>query len=566
MRLPCARRHNKSAIFFTLYIPWTILPWAQAELQADIEYKFVLESNSAPEETLQRPRDAIGGAGLRAQGNRLFVAHPENELVKTRSDSNIWRYPDIAPLSLRFASDDSTHEVDHRGVTGKDYERTAQASEDAQEGSKPESAADLFGLEEEEEPKERRAWEITGYYQNELAYTHPEPDHFSKFRNTLQIGSQGRLSDRVRWTATGRIVYDPIYDLDDFYPPDVEDDQEIEAQIRDTYVDIAGDWEFRLGRQHIVWGEVLGFFIADVVSARDFRDFRGIDLEQLRIPQWAARGEYFQGDLHLEVVWIPYTSYDDIGEFGAEFYPLQLPPPSGFDLRVLDEDTPHGFSESGYGFRLSYLLKGWDGSLFYYSSMDRSPAFERRIAADSPSTLLVRPIHERIHQLGGTLTKDVGVAVFKAEAVYTRDRLFSVRDLSDPDGLAEKDSVDYVLSLDFAFAQETRLNLQFVQQWIPDHVSSLAQDNTEGNVSLFLSTRAPHPRVEPQLFFVRNVDRNEWLLRAQILWEINQNWYVNAGVDVFEGPNGGTLNDPKTGLIGQFDAKDRVFYELRYTF
>jgi hypothetical protein len=427
---------------------------------------------------------------------------------------------------------------------------------DTGDETKSESREDLFGLEDEEkQAKQQRGWNITGYYQNELAYTYPDPSHYSKWRNTLQLGSKGRFSDRVSWKASARVVYDPIYDLDDFYSEDVEDDQGFYGQVRETYLDIAGNLDFRLGRQHIIWGEVLGFFIADVVSARDLRDFRGTDLEQVRIPQWAARGEYFKGDFHAEAVWIPYMTYDDIGVFGAEFYPLQLPPPPGFSVRVLDEDQPHDLSDSAYGARVSYLFKGWDSSLFYYSSMDRSAAFERGIAADSPSTLLFRPIHERIHQLGGTLTKDVGQAVFKAEAVYTKDRLFSVNDVSNPTGLIKEDSVDYVLSLDFAFAQETQLNLQFLQQWIPDHVPTMTQEKTESNLSVYVSTRAPHPHVQPAAFWVRNLDRNEWLLRAQLLWEINQNWHVIAGVDVFEGEDdAGTLDNPKSGLIGQFDA------------
>jgi hypothetical protein len=60
-----------------------------------------------------------------------------------------------------------------------------------------------------------------------------------------------------------------------------------------TDVSTGGNWEFRLGRQHVVWGELVGAFVADVVSARDMREFilPEPELQMLRIPQWAARAE-----------------------------------------------------------------------------------------------------------------------------------------------------------------------------------------------------------------------------------------------------------------------------------
>ena len=71
--------------------------------------------------------------------------------------------------------------------------------------------------------------------------------------------------------------------------------------MRETYLDVsAGDWDFRLGRQQIVWGEMVGLFFADVVSAKDLREFVLPDFDYLRIPQWSVRTEYFKGDFHGE--------------------------------------------------------------------------------------------------------------------------------------------------------------------------------------------------------------------------------------------------------------------------
>ncbi len=104
----------------------------------------------------------------------------------------------------------------------------------------------------------------------------------------------------------------------------------------ENYLDFsAGSWDFRIGAQQIVWGEVIGLFFADVVSARDMRDFLLPSFEVMRIPQWAARAEYFAGDAHVEFVWIPVPTFDRIGKPGADFYPAPLPSPTPSTVAAL---------------------------------------------------------------------------------------------------------------------------------------------------------------------------------------------------------------------------------------
>ena len=88
------------------------------------------------------------------------------------------------------------------------------------------------------------------------------------------------------------------------------------------------------------------------------------------------------GDSHVELVWIPFQTFDDIGKPGADFYPVRLPSPTLPDRRAsafLNPDnagadavaTPH------YGVRANTLLDGWDLAAFYYRSFDVSPTFYR---------------------------------------------------------------------------------------------------------------------------------------------------------------------------------------------
>lgn len=262
---------------------------------------------------------------------------------------------------------------------------------------------------------------IKGFLQFEAARTVSTPEHWSKLRSRAELGSTGKLGDGLKWKLGARFDYDFAYGAADFYPADVRENQRYGIELRENYLDYsAGNWEFRFGKQHVVWGEMVGLFFADVVSARDLREFVLPEFDQMRIPQWAARAEYFGDDLHAEVLWIPIASYDNIGKPGADYYPM----PQGQNVRYLSEQRPRrDASNMNYGIRISKLLKGWDISGFYYRSSDVSPTFYRQFDG---LTATYQARHDRIHQYGATLSKDFGDVVFKTESVYTHGRSFNV--------------------------------------------------------------------------------------------------------------------------------------------
>lgn len=413
------------------------------------------------------------------------------------------------------------------------------------------SAEDLFGL---KDIKPQTSPRLTGFYQSTLAYTWPTPGHLSNFRHILELATEGASGSRFKWKLSGRLDYDAVYDLDDYYPPNVKDEQRFEASVRETYADISlGNWDFRLGRQHIIWGEMVALFFADVVSAKDLRQFILPDFDVMRIPQWATRAEYFRGDFHAEAIWIPYPTYDDIGVPGSEFYPYPALPPPGYGLAFRDEEKPN---DSNYGLRLSYIQSGWDVSAFYYASRDLSAAFSRSIVTSPAPLFVYQPVHERIQQYGVTLSKDFLDMVLKAEAVYTLGRLADVNDLSDADGLVKQDVADYVVGLEYALPARARLNLQLFQRWYPDHIPSMSAETVESGASVYLSGH--WGRLEPQLMVVGSLNRGDWLIRPRVVWELGPKWRWSNGVDVF----GGSRN----GLFGRYDNSDRVYSEIRYTF
>lgn len=405
----------------------------------------------------------------------------------------------------------------------------------------------------------RPASDWKGFIQGELARTIDSPVHWSKMMIRAELGKQGRFNEDVKWKLSGRADYDAAYDLFDYYPGPVRRDQRFNFYLRENYLDISsGNWDYRLGRQHVVWGEVVGLFFADVVSAKDMREFILPDFDVLRIPQWAARAEYFKNDFHAELLWVPVASYDEIGKPGADFFPYAPPAPPGYATVYRNEVRPaRTLENTNYGIRLSTLTHGWDLSGFYYRSMDSAPTFYREIVSTPVPTFIYQARHDRIEQVGGTLAKDIGPAVLKAEAVYTHGRQYNVTRLSDADGVVPQNTLDWIASADFNLPADTRLNFQLFQRVFFNHDADIIPEKRENGFSALVNGKLTR-NLEAQVLWITSLNRNDWLLRPSLTWAMEKNLRLRVGLDVFKGP--------PLGFFGRFDHNDRVYSELRYSF
>ena len=503
---------------------------------------------------------AMGLAGnVEGIGGRVFVADKGAELPMSRD----------ALFELAPAARDETKQP-AGPATRDDLFALEPAAEKPQQPAPdpgmPATRDALFGDghpagKAEKQAGDAQGMPVHGYFQSELAWTYGDPRHWSKVLGRLELGTEGRFGQGAKWKLSGRVDYNPVYDLNDFYHSGVGDEQRLSLQLRETYVDFAtGDWEWRVGRQHVVWGEMVGLFFADVVSVKDSREFILPDFQILRIPQWAVRSEYFGGDFHAELVWVPFAGYDEIGEpfdagkpgAGTDFYPYPLSP-AGMPVVRKEVKPGNGLEHTNFGARLSRLVGGWDLSGFYYSSMDSAPTFLRDAVVQNVFT----PVHRRIWQAGGTLAKDLGSFVLKGEAVYTDGRRFNVTNLIDSDGVVVQNTLDWAAGLDFNPSSDTRLNTQFFQRVYFDHEPDINFDRFENGFSILVHRDLPRGW-EADVLLISSLNRSDWLLRPKATWKFQRDWRAVFGLDVFKGP--------PTGIFGQYDANDRVYAELRRDF
>ena len=394
------------------------------------------------------------------------------------------------------------------------------------------------------------------------AYTYASPAHWSRAVARFQLTAQGDIADQVKWKLGARVDVDPVYFGSNFYLQPVKENERLDFFYRENYLDFsAGDWDFRIGAQQIVWGEVVGLFFADVVSAKDLREFLLPSFDIIRIPQVAARAEYTMGDSHLELIWIPIPAFDNIGKPGSDFYPAPLPSPTSPQVAAAFQDPVkpgHQLSNSSYGVRANTLLQGWDLSAFYYRSFSESPTFYRLPSGIVDPPFTFQPRYDRIWQAGGTLSKDLTDFVLRAEAVYAHGQGYSVTDPGTPQGVVFRPTLDYIVSAEFALPNDTRINVQgFQRVFFGGSVSDFVVKSDGFGASILISTKLTST-VEPQLLWIQNFKDAGGLIRPRVNWTAAKNTTLGFGFDIFTGPT--------DGFFGRYNNRDRVYADLRYDF
>ncbi len=241
-----------------------------------------------------------------------------------------------------------------------------------------------------------------------------------------------------KWKLGARSDYDFAYGINDFYPAEVSQQPTAPTLncVKTTWTSALATW-ISVSANNMSYGAKWSACSLPTSSPHVtprihlcLSSTRCASRNGLRRPSTST------DDLHAEVLWIPVASYDNIGKPGAGFFPYQ-PVPTGFNVRYPPEARPERNADNmNYGLRLSTLKNGWDVSGFYYRSSDISQTFYRNFEL-ATNTFVYQARHDRIHQYGGTISKDFGDIVFKAEGVYTRGRSFTTLDFTDSDGVVQ---------------------------------------------------------------------------------------------------------------------------------
>ncbi len=115
-----------------------------------------------------------------------------------------------------------------------------------------------------------------------------------KFENSARIFINGDIGESSSWHAELRPVWDgaavnPDYEWHRNYTQN--------DYLRELYFDTGfGGWDFRIGKQQVVWGTADGIKLLDIINPTDYRELNQNAMEDSRIPVWMINAERYIGD------------------------------------------------------------------------------------------------------------------------------------------------------------------------------------------------------------------------------------------------------------------------------
>src|SRR5437899_2663370 len=345
------------------------------------------------------------------------------------------------------------------------------------------------GADEAEPPAWAKALRLRGRLAEEFAYRLHDPGDVSKLKTLGWLDGKYAFSESVAVRAGVRGWYDAVFEATDRYPANVERDQKTDLSLREALLIVGlGDLDVRLGRQQIVWGEAISTFVTDVVNPKDFREFVLPDFTELRIPIWALDfTSRLAPRLNFEGVWTPDTLHNKLPKAGAEF--RFASPDFRFRQAVIGPlpDNPDEFdvARSEGGFRLSYLVEGWDMSLLYYDEADKTRVlFQRRVAQPpGPEVIELEPRHPRLRIVGATLAKSIESVVLRSEVALTIGKRYETMDPLVSSGVVRRDTLDYLIGLSHTFFSKVDTDLQLSQKILMGPATNLTVGAVEGQVT-----------------------------------------------------------------------------------
>src|SRR6185437_7669726 len=111
----------------------------------------------------------------------------------------------------------------------------------------------------------------------------------------------------------------------------------------------------------------------------------------------------------------------------------------------------------------------------------------------------------------------------RGEAVYTHGHNFAVSDLETPDSTVERQTLDYIVSLEWALPHDTRVNVQgFQRYYFGSGSAGIAIPNDGVGASVLVSTKLT-PTLTPQILWIRNFRDGGQMIRPRLDWSAASN-------------------------------------------
>ena len=317
--------------------------------------------------------------------------------------------------------------------------------------------------------------------------------------------------------------------------------------------------DVKLGRQILTWGTGDLLFINDVFP-KDFESFFiGRDDEFLKVPSDAAKFSLYNPMVSADLVLIPFFTPDT--PFDGDrlsFYDMFLGRLAGKESGRLLTEPPLQLDSTEVAARVYRNFNGTEAALYgfkgYFNQArgvkneDSKEFFYPELAVYGSSLRGPAPF------VGGIVSGEVGY-------------LDSLEDRSGADRLVENSAAKYLAGYERDFPEDLRVGVQYFVEQMLDFETFMAnaragdvpRDQFRQLMTLRVTKLFWLQTLEASCFVFYSPTDSDTHLRPRLAWQVNDQWKVTVGANVFFGRSDSTE-------FGQLENNDDLYARVRYSF
>jgi len=374
----------------------------------------------------------------------------------------------------------------------------------------------------------------------------------SRLKTKLELALESKLSDKWKSKIEAYAFYDAIYSLKDTtFTNDTIDTYEKEFEIKEAYIlgSLTENIDLKVGRQIVVWGKSDNIRLNDLINPLDNRELGMVDIEDLRLPIFMSKLDYYSGVWNLSAMIIHENRIQREAAIGSDYLPIQLfiKPNTIFPE---DEKPSSSLKNTQYALALNGRFTGWDFSFYSSRILDHKWHFSKNATTR---------VYSPVKTLGFASNIAIKSWLLTSELVYINGLKFNTTK-------DEKNRLDFLLGAEYKGITDFTVSLELAQKHIYNYElamlkapDSIYQD--ERQTALRMSYVFDHEKGTLSYLntlFLNNSNINGGFQRLWLNYDLNDDIEINFGlVDYIAG-------DKIT--INALSDNDRLFADISYHF
>lgn len=353
-------------------------------------------------------------------------------------------------------------------------------------------------------------------------YPHTENNRFSlliKYQNAFAPG----------WLLQGN-AHAKLYARRDYEYQANDNNTETEYRINELFIQHSFDQHsLKFGRQTVVWGEIAGNSVLDVINTTDIRDLSIVNIEDARLNQWMLVWDYFNNDGaggsgNLSSFVNLYPDFNPIPQRGS---PFSVATP--FKLCDLERDDP--LFEAGL--RYSWSLPASDISLM------AAYLYENQLRYDLPAPFSFETpaVENDFTLIGLSVNRAIDKLLLKFDLSYSHGLIADIVPTSPFFVLGnmtrlKKNRVGTSLGFEYGISAEQQISFSILAETFLNQDDDipvgfdLLEDGVTGSYLIRYSNTSSTGDVTTSATLQSALDHSSLLASIGINYIVNDNWAV----------------------------------------